>query len=403
MRKALPEGAALLEYAFMDDGLHVFLVNRRGVTSQVLLPAPAPANPADDFLDPRLEARAAECSRLVGVDRLVSQILQGDPPAAGEEARRLWDLLVAPLEPGLQGVESLLVVPDRDLHFLPFEALLDPQGRRLLERFSVTYMNTARELFAPPASGRRGALVLGGPAYSLPGRPAEAGVELRRLGGPWSELVGARQEAEEVAGLEGVPAHLGPAATETCFKGLAPAASALHLATHGFVGAPALPPGVSRVVARRPQDVLGDCGLVLAGANTGGDGQEDGILTAYEVLGMDLGDVDLVVLSACDTGRGEVNAYEGVFGLKRSFLAAGARQVVYTMWPVSDQGTRALMARFYHHLGQGLPTSQALRAARLELLRGDPVLLEEGLAEEPEQFQDPFFWAPFALVGRPDR
>jgi len=403
VRRALPEATVLLEYAFLDDGLHVLLVTREEVRDHRLLPAAAPANPAEDFLDSRLEARTAQCSRQVGVDRLVAQILQGSPQVADQEARRLWDLLIAPLESRLEGVETLLVVPDRDLHFLPFEALRDSQGRRLLERFSVTYLNTARELFVPPASGRGGALVVGGPAYSLPGRPAEAGVELRRLGGPWSELVGARREAQEVASLEGVPARLGPSASETFLKQKASGASALHLATHGFVGAPFLTPGVSRVVARRPQDVLGDCGLVLAGANTGGDGQEDGILTAFEVLGMDLGQTDLVVLSACDTGRGEVNAHEGVFGLKRSFLAAGARQVVYTMWPVSDQGTRALMARFYHHLGQGLSNSRALRSARLELLHGDAVLLEEGLVEEPEQFQDPFYWAPFAVVGRPDR
>ncbi len=403
VRRALPEGTVLLEYAFLDDGLHVFVATREEVWDHLLLPSPAPTRPAEDFLDSRLEARTAQCCRQVGVDRLVAQILQGSPQVADLEARRLWDLLMAPLEPRLRGAEALLVVPDRDLHFLPFEALKDPQGRRLLERYSVTYLNTARELFVPAASGRGEALVVGGPVYSLPGRPAEGGVELRRLGGPWSELAGARQEAEEVAGLEGVPARLGLSATEAYLKGRAPGSSALHLATHGFVGAPVQAPGVSRLLARRPQDVLGDCGLVLAGANTGGDGQEDGILTAFEVLGMDLGETALVVLSACDTGRGEVNAHEGVFGLKRSFLAAGARQVVYSMWPVSDQGTRALMARFYHHLGRGVPTSRALRAARLELLRGDPVLLEEGLAEEPEQFQDPFYWAPFALVGRPDR
>ena len=404
VRGALPEGTALLEYAFLDEGLQVFLVTREGISWSMLLPAPAPAGPAERFLAPLLEARTRRCAEALGAERLVARIREGTPEEAQGEARRLWEVLLAPLEGRLQGVNHLLVIPDRELHFLPFEALQDRQGRWLLERFTVTYLNTARELFPPPAPGPSGAgppLVVGGPLYSLPGQQDPVREEILRLGGPWAALAGARREAEAVAHREGVPARTGQEASEAAFKGQAPGARALHLATHGFVGAVPLGAGTARIVTRSPQDVLGDCGLVLAGANGGGEGREDGILTALEVLGLDLGRADLVVLSACDTGRGQVNASEGVYGLKRSFLAAGARQVVFSLWPVSDRGTLALMSRFYEHLGRGLGPSEALRAARLELLRGDPILLEEGLAEEPEEFQGPFYWAPFAVVGWP--
>lgn len=395
VREALPERAALLEFAFTDEGLLVYLLTRDGLSRTTLSPLSAPASVADDLLPKRVEARIRECGRTVGADRLVSQILEGSPEGAQAEARRLWDALLGPLEGRLAGIDRLLIVPDGDLHFLPFEALQDPQGRWLLERFTVTYLNTARELFLPPARTTGGAIVVGGPSY---GEMVGAGEEVCRLGGPWSELPGARREAEAVASLEGVAATTGEAASEGSVKEAISRSGLVHLATHGFVGTGSPP----ALMSRKPQDVLRDCGLVLAGANTGGDGRDDGILTAHEVLTLDLGDTGLVVLSACDTGRGEVSAYEGVFGLKRSFLAAGARQVVFSLWAVSDSGTRALMTRFYQHLQARKPPSEALRAARLELLRGDPVLLEEGLAEEPEQFQSPFFWAPFALVGRPD-
>lgn len=117
--------------------------------------------------------------------------------------------------------------------------------------------------------------------------------------------------------------------------------------------------------------------MALAGANTwlNGDtlptGAEDGILNGQDVLGLDLRDAELVVLSACETGLGDVRAGEGVFGLRRAFFLAGARTLVLSLWKVPDRQTQELMVDFYGRLMSGEPRAEALRAAQLALKRRD--------------------------------
>jgi CHAT domain-containing protein len=152
-------------------------------------------------------------------------------------------------------------------------------------------------------------------------------------------------------------------------------------------------------------------GLALAGANrcTPGD---DGVLTAEEVIAMDLSQVDLVVLSACETGLGfDVEASsEGLFGLQRAFHAAGAKTTVATVWTVPDQATRELMERFYANLwSRRMGKSAALREAQLWMLR-DRASEDRGSArglteiEETPKFAadtrlPPYYWAAFVLSG----
>jgi CHAT domain-containing protein len=111
---------------------------------------------------------------------------------------------------------------------------------------------------------------------------------------------------------------------------------------------------------------------------------EDGLLTAEDVSGMDLLDTELVVLSACETGLGEVKVGEGVFGLRRAFVLAGAQTLVMSLWKVPDEATRELMRDFYAHLLAGRPRAEALRAAQLALKARDP---------------DPMVWGAFILQG----
>ena len=133
-------------------------------------------------------------------------------------------------------------------------------------------------------------------------------------------------------------------------------------------------------------------GLALAGINTWirgrklSDAAEDGLLTAQDVTAMDLLNTELVVLSACDTALGEVLVGEGVFGLRRSFVLAGAQTLVMSLWKVSDKQTRELMVEFYIRLKKGQGRVDALREAQLEMKKKIP---------------DPYFWGAFICQGNP--
>jgi CHAT domain-containing protein len=171
----------------------------------------------------------------------------------------------------------------------------------------------------------------------------------------------------------------------------------LHIASHGFflrdaardAQPPAGPPvsGTRAMTASITADnPLLRSGLALAGANLTRDSHDDGILTALEASGLNLWGTKLVTLSACDTGVGEVRNGEGVYGLRRAFLLAGAETLVMTLWPVSDYITREPMAAYYAGLRAGLGRGDALREAKLAMLK-------------QKDRQHPFYWASFIVSG----
>jgi CHAT domain-containing protein len=189
-----------------------------------------------------------------------------------------------------------------------------------------------------------------------------------------AELFASAHEGAGVALLQGGEA------SETAFRNAAPAHRFAHLATHGFFvggpGARALEPRASPGTLADPSEagilhpgVL--AGIAFAGANARrGEEQDDGILTALEMASLDLGGVELLTLSACETGLGAAAGGEGLLGLQRAAQISGARAVLASLWKVDDEGTRELMGRFYANLWQqGLPRAEALRAAQLAMLR----------------------------------
>jgi len=136
----------------------------------------------------------------------------------------------------------------------------------------------------------------------------------------------------------------------------------------------------------RAENPLLRSGLALAGVNVRGSGEDNGILTALEASGLNLWGTKLVVLSACDTGVGEVRNGDGVYGLRRSFVLAGADSLVMSLWPISDYTTRQLMIGYYRNLKQGLGRGAALRQVQLDMLKRNPKL-------------HPFYWANFIHSG----
>ena len=280
--------------------------------------------------------------------------------------------------------------------------------------------------------GTGGLLALGGPAFDdassfsriAPVRPvpqpdttasAAAVSSLRSSCGSlqsarFEPLKGTAREVREVAAQwSGSPAEIleGRAASERAFKREAPGHRVIHLATHGFFLDDACSPrpgtrsvgGLSASTPRKVKSPLSDnplllSGLAMAGANRrgiAGPEDEDGILTAEEVAGLNLSGVEWAVLSACDTGLGEIRAGEGVFGLRRAFQVAGVRTVIMSLWSVDDDATRLLMRALYRgRLQRSLPTAEALQAASLTVLRD---------RRARGQSTHPFYWGAFVAAG----
>jgi CHAT domain-containing protein len=252
------------------------------------------------------------------------------------------------------------------------------------------------------AEGKQGALPLAGRM------PALRSLSRDYRGIKFTPLPGAEAEARSVAKLLGGDCILrvGPDARKAELKAaLSP--RVLHLATHGFFLSDqefrltnSLPfewPGEWRQAGRRPyvendwENPLVRCGIALAGANHAGQitnaVAEDGLLTGLEASLLNLQGTELVILSACDSGTGEVQIGEGVMSLRRAFRIADAQTVLASHWKVSDKATSQLMTEFIRRWRSGEPRAKAWREAQLSLLHSN-------------EFQNPYFWAAFTLTGQ---
>lgn len=312
--------------------------------------------------------------------------------AADDLYRALW----APLVSHLEGATRIYVVPDGILNIIPLRALKDG-GRYLIERQQLVQLGSSRDLFNTVVPPRGRALIVGAPDYGLAadaraeprGRARTVGRQLSDLF--FTPLPGALEESKRVAAIMSptFASELlsGARATETAvMRARAPAV--LHLATHGFFLDDATRPTDSG----DPLQALSRSGLALANANLAlrrhrPGGADDGILTALEAVSLDLRGTGLVVLSACDTGLGQVETGDGVYGLARAFHEAGSQTVMATLWPVADEATSEFMQRFYRRIVRGEAAQRALQATQIEFIQGG-------------RWQDPRFWAPFVLTGR---
>jgi CHAT domain-containing protein/tetratricopeptide (TPR) repeat protein len=440
--RSMPPGSALISFvrytrtSYAENKAHVRLGRK------------APAYMAFVIREGSSAVRAVPLGSAAAIDASVSRwrgetmgVLRAGPIGEAEKSYRaagiaLRQLVWDPLRDQLGDTAMVFVVPDGTLNLVSLAALPVGSTRYLIEQGPVIhYLSGERDLVSSPSpsTAARGLLAVGGAAFDdassftkAARRPAAAapavsnGVAaaptLRAACGTLQSmqfglLAGTGREVHEVARLwTGSPAQIleNRAATEGAFKREAPGRRVLHLATHGFFLDSLCPPAAvgTRSVgglstARKSESRLGLgesplllAGLALAGANrraAAGPADEDGILTAEEVSALSLDGVEWAVLSACDTGLGEVKAGEGVFGLRRAFQIAGVRTVIMSLWSVDDQAARLWMRTLYERrLQKQLNTADAVHQASLSVLRD---------RRTRGQSTHPFYWAGFVATG----
>lgn len=337
---------------------------------------------------------------------------------ADQVQQRLYATAVRPLEEHLRGSTSLLISPDSLLARMPFSAIKDYSGKYLEDRFKISYLSNGRDvvLWDKPTSSKHSAIIFADPDFDvLPplkqepvgdsgsrrsrrtwGRPPFHDVQLERL-------PGTRKEAEAIVNLLNTRTSLDVLwftdsdASEDAL-GFVDSPWLMHFATHGY-SIPKVEPTESPYMTpwdgsrRRTRKAAPDdnplvrAGLAMAGANEAFRRMSPrGVLTLDEIMAMPLVDTEMVVVSACESGIGEAQEGEGVFGVGRAFLAAGSRSVVVTLWAVADEPTAQLMEEFYSRWLAGESKAEALQNARFSLRQAYP---------------SSAIWAPFILVGDP--
>ncbi len=332
----------------------------------------------------RSSARLRKLAGRADVDRNVDLLLKTvrDGQASATSARRLYELLLKPVDEETRRFQRLIIVPDGSLHRIPFEVLTDESGKVILQSHIVSYApsGSVLTLLRTRKSLDGGQLPLLAVSASSGDQGSSAANSSAKVFGTVERgvydiektemvpLPAANGEVREIAGILGSQSIVLINATEADVKAQPLHKFAvLHFAVHGLTS------------TKYPDRST----LILRSDETR---REDGLLQAREILTLRL-DADLVTLSACDSGSGLVAGQEGVASLARPFLVAGARSVVANLWGANDDFSRTLMKAFYTHLAAGLDDGAALREAKMEMI---------------QRFGDratPYLWGGFIVVG----
>ncbi|UCE18651.1 MAG: CHAT domain-containing protein [Gemmatimonadota bacterium] len=387
------ENVVLVEYLMGDQTIHIWTVRRHELAYERI-----------EVTGDRLKEMIHELRQPFAAFRDGQIFLLTNVQFDVDLAHELYRLVFQPIEKYLRAGDHVVIVPDGILHNLPFEALVVEKKKReadaqtifsqyedatyLTEKYAFSYAPSASVLNPelrrePVLSDVEGDLLaFGNPDFGIALQDSIEPVEddlspltlLLRSGEGWvfEQLPEAEEEVLEITsviGIQGTRLYTGAEAKEEVFKERAGKYRRIHLATHSVFED--TEPLYSRIIF-----ALDD------------DPQEDGFLEAHEILNLNL-NADLVVLSACETGLGELSAGEGLIGLTRAFMYAGAPSVVVSLWSV-DESTCRLMKAFYQNLSGGMTKAEALRRAKITMIH----TREGGMS-----YAHPFLWAPFVLVG----
>ncbi|MFQ5767726.1 MAG: CHAT domain-containing protein, partial [Acidobacteriota bacterium] len=408
IQKTLPPGAALMIYWVHPDRVWLWVMRSGSIR---LVQTPVGRRKLRDMISRYLEPIR---------DRVRAEDLE----VRGGEAEHLalggelYRLLIQPARPMLKEIEHLIIVPDDALWRLPLETLVVEEseppaegkaegpplkapaperleagagGRAwfemyarihyLLEDYSFLYVQSATVWASLAGRVSRGSGLLA-VAPSLAGSAAA-----RERGWRLAPLPTAAREVSSLGDLV-TPSRVlaGSGASEARIKEILPGYRFVHFATHGYL--------------REDRPRLSGIFLQPGDGEAGKAPQEDGLLQGFEVAGLPL-HAELVSLAACDSGLGQVSRAEGMVGLARAFLVAGARNVLVSMWPVDDRASGRLMESFYRALKEGRTLPQSLRRAKLDLLR-ETVVDTVVSGGERVSLAHPYFWAAYVQVGGDD-
>jgi len=340
-----------------------------------------------------------------------------------------YALIAKPLEPALAGKTRVYLSPDGMLNQIPLGVIPTPDGKLLMERYDLRLVSSTKDILRQPnATGPKAALLVGDPTFSLTAEQQTAAV--RKLSSKQTEAhvrtaaLKPGNQSRDLAGGTTLPQLPGTGAEVNAIAGLmqsdgwkatiftqdlalkqiveqAGSERVIHLATHGFF----LPdeekqpakPARSGTHAAGLEDPMLRSGLYFSGANRTLAGKptptglDNGVLTALEAGNLNLTGTELVVLSACETGKGDVHNGEGVFGLRRALQEAGAQDVLMSLWSVPDKETLELMKIFYSKWLSGTEKHEALKQAQLEM--------REKVKQEHDGHDLPYYWGAFVMVG----
>jgi len=297
-----------------------------------------------------------------------------------------------PLTPYLKGVKTVYIASDGVYHQINLNTLFDTDEKKyLIDEYNITQVSSLQDILNPPRqpSADKEAVLLGNPDFSYNENDSDTIKVTRGV----SQLPGTEAEVEGIGHLLTENGWIveymeGDSALEENLKDIR-SPKVLHLATHGFFEKDTK----NLTIGKNP---LFQSGLLLAGANyslanreSAGlnvlQGKEDGIFTAYEAMALDVNNTDLVTLSACETGLGEVQNGEGVYGLQRALTIAGAKNIIMSLWKVNDEVTQQLMADFYRNWLKGNDIRRAFTKAQNEIKK---------------RYPQPYYWGAFILIGK---
>ncbi len=402
-----------------DSIFYVALVLRSGMVQPEFIPL-FEENSLDSLIQTNGERKADYVNYLYSVANRGAK-------AVGRPQKSLYEMLWEPLEKSLEGVETIYFSPSGLLHRLNIGAVPVGEETTISDLYHLIEMGSTRQLVISQdleksilrkKDGTRQAILYGGIVYDLdttsisPPISQEVVSDQKKInqfnldpslrGETWNYLKWTDKEVSALPPIlqsAGVQTTLikGVEATEESFKNLGQEKSSpeiLHIATHGyFFPDPKIEVGskLDEPVFKTSEHPMIRSGLLLAGSNYAWENgkpqspdMEDGILTAYEISQMDLSNTELVVLSACETGLGDIQGNEGVYGLQRAFKIAGAKYLIMSLWQVPDRQTSLLMTTFYEKwIEEEMTIPDAFRAAQQELR-------DFGF--------DPYQWAGFVLV-----
>ncbi len=283
-------------------------------------------------------------------------------------AHRLYSLLIEPAKPYLK-TDKLCIVPHKTLHYLAFPALLDNDGRFLIEKYNFSYSPNASLL-----------------KYCL-NKKVTSACNLIAFGNPDDSLETAETEVKQIIkDFKKAEVFIKDAASETNAKKLSGEYEIIHFACHGEFN---------------PYNPI-HSNLKLAK-----DDREDGNLEAWEIYSMDLKNTRLVTLSACQTAISNITSGDEIIGLIRGFIYAGSPSVIASLWDIDDVSTSILMREFYYGMKHGYSKAEALRLAQLKLIntkasgvsKARGIKLVENSGEHPVNLSHPYYWAAFTLIG----